>query len=765
MIKRIIFPLILLYSTTVCSQKVGLVLSGGGAKGAVHIGVIKALEENDIPIDYVAGTSIGAIVGSLYAMGYTPEEMLNLFISEEFYYWQTGKVEENYFYYFRKPSDTPEFTRFRIPIKDSVDLKSVILPSSFINPIQMNQAFMQLFAPANAYCQNDFNNLFIPFLCIASDIHNKKPVIFRNGDLGDAVRASMTFPFFFKPIQKDSIPLFDGGIYDNFPVKQMKDTFCPDFIIGSSVGGSSKKKPYEQSMYEQIEGMIMQHTEYSVDPEDGVIMKFNLENVSILDFNKSGELYEMGYKRGLEMADSIKERVSRRVNLQELEEKRKKFVSKLPQLIFREIYVTGIGESQKIYVENQIRKEGSGTFTMQDFKTAYFRLLTDSKIKEIIPHAIYNPEDCTFDLHLDVHINDEVIVAFGGNISSMNANQLYLGLGYQSLTEYSLNINLDMQVGNTYNGIILHGRLELPTKLPLYLTGISAHNARKYYESEKLFIDTELSTFIQQRESYGKFGIGLPFLSKAKVEFLLGYGSMEDRYYQSNQASFFNTNFDKSKYTLFQISTSIKKNTFNAKQYPILGQEHHFIADFLTGNEKFIPANKNQYPGNKGIYQSWIQLSGGIQNFHYMSPKFNLGYISEIVVSSKNLLSNYTASVLQAPGFTPTPHSRLIFNEAFHANQYIAAGITPIWKLSSIVHMRGDFDAFLPIYPIKRGENNKATYGDLFSKTSYMGEVSLVVQLPFMSIGVYGNYYSFPKSNWNFGLNIGYLIFGPKFIQ
>ena len=88
------------------AQKVGLVMSGGGAKGAAHIGVIKALEENDIPIDYVAGTSIGAIIGSLYAMGYTPEEMLDLMLSEEFGYWQTGTVESKYAFYFKEPDRT-----------------------------------------------------------------------------------------------------------------------------------------------------------------------------------------------------------------------------------------------------------------------------------------------------------------------------------------------------------------------------------------------------------------------------------------------------------------------------------------------------------------------------------------------------------------------------------------------------------------------------------------------------------------------------------
>ena len=108
----VIIALFLAAIQIVSAQKVGLVLSGGGAKGAAHIGVIKALEENNIPIDYITGTSIGAIIGSLYAMGYSPEEMLELMLSKEFSYWQTGTVEEQYTYYFKEPYPTPEFHRY-----------------------------------------------------------------------------------------------------------------------------------------------------------------------------------------------------------------------------------------------------------------------------------------------------------------------------------------------------------------------------------------------------------------------------------------------------------------------------------------------------------------------------------------------------------------------------------------------------------------------------------------------------------------------------
>lgn len=192
----VIIALFLAAIQIVSAQKVGLVLSGGGAKGAAHIGVIKALEENNIPIDYITGTSIGAIIGSLYAMGYSPEEMLELMLSKEFSYWQTGTVEEQYTYYFKEPYPTPEFAHFSIDMSDSLQIKASFLPQSLINPIQMNQAFMALFSQATAKAGWNFDNLFVPFRCVASDIYTKKPIIFKNGDLGDAVRASMTFPFF-----------------------------------------------------------------------------------------------------------------------------------------------------------------------------------------------------------------------------------------------------------------------------------------------------------------------------------------------------------------------------------------------------------------------------------------------------------------------------------------------------------------------------------------------------------------------------------------
>ena len=127
------------------AQKVGLVLSGGGAKGLTHIGIIRALEENNIPIDYITGTSMGAIIGSLYAMGYSPDDMEKLIKSEDFKRWYTGNIEERYIYYFKRNPPTPEFLNIRVSLRNPLHkVKTQFLPSSVVNPVQMNIAFVEL---------------------------------------------------------------------------------------------------------------------------------------------------------------------------------------------------------------------------------------------------------------------------------------------------------------------------------------------------------------------------------------------------------------------------------------------------------------------------------------------------------------------------------------------------------------------------------------------------------------------------------------------
>ncbi|MEG1998458.1 MAG: patatin-like phospholipase family protein, partial [Bacteroidales bacterium] len=133
------------------AQSVGLVLSGGGAKGIAHIGVIQALEENGIPIDYITGTSMGAIVGAMYAMGYTPAEMIKVLKSPNFKSWSTGVINKKQLFYFRKAEPSPQFISLDLALSEGEKKFSThFLPSSLINPLPMNLGFMFLFTPYTA---------------------------------------------------------------------------------------------------------------------------------------------------------------------------------------------------------------------------------------------------------------------------------------------------------------------------------------------------------------------------------------------------------------------------------------------------------------------------------------------------------------------------------------------------------------------------------------------------------------------------------------
>lgn len=747
------------------AQKVGLVLSGGGAKGMTHIGIIRALEENNIPIDYIAGTSMGAIVGSLYAMGYSPDDMEALLRSPDFKRWYSGQVESQYEYYFKKGRPTPEFLNIRFAFKDSLRSKSLRLPTSMVSPIQMNLVFVELFARSTAACRGDFDDLFVPFRCVASDVYNKKPLIMRSGDLGDAVRASMSFPFVFKPIEIDSILAYDGGIYNNFPTDVMREDFHPDVIIGSVVA-ANPSKPNENDLMSQIENMVMQKTDYSIPDSLGIVMTFKYNDVNLLDFDRLDELHDIGYNRTMSMMDSIKSRVHRRVNADNIRLRRMVYRSNLPQFRFRDIYIDGANPQQQAYIKKEFHDDPHTIFTYEDLKRGYFRLLADNMISEIIPHAVYDPTSDLYSLHLKVKMEDSFSVRVGGSVSTTSSNQIYLGVGYQNLNYYSKELTIDGQIGKVYNNAQFMARIDLPTHIPTSYRLIASISTFDYYKKDKLFSKHDIPSFNSKDERFLKLMVALPFLANKRAEFSFGIGKLEDNYFQSNVIDFEKDRSDQSVYRLLGGAIGFYGSTLNVRQYATKGYYEKLIAQIFTGREKFISGSSTTTEASSWKErQSWLQISYMKEAYHAMSPNFTLGWMAEAVYSSKNFSENYTATMMQACDFSPTPHSELVYNEAFRANQYIAAGIKPIYVLNDMFQVRTEFYGFVPIFPIMKNAFNKAYYGKVFSRFEYIGELSLVCHLPFGAISAYVNHYSSPKKEWNVGITLGWQLFNYRFIE
>ncbi len=213
--------------------KVGLVLSGGGAKGMAHIGVIKAMEEAGLYPDYITGTSMGSIIGALYAIGYSADEIKEIALGIKWEDVLTNDIpldkvafEEKAFYgrYF-----------IELPIKN----KKIGLPQGLIEGQELTMFLNNVTRPAHGI--TDFHKLPIPFECVAADIETGKSVVLKNGSLPLAMRASMSIPTFFTPTLIDSTLYVDGGLLRNFPVQEALNMGA-DIIIGVFVSSDLDKK-------------------------------------------------------------------------------------------------------------------------------------------------------------------------------------------------------------------------------------------------------------------------------------------------------------------------------------------------------------------------------------------------------------------------------------------------------------------------------------------------------------------------------------------
>ncbi len=759
--KRILLLIILTLtlSTTTTAQKVGLVMSGGGARGLAHIGVIKALEENNIPIDYVAGTSMGAIIASLYAMGYTPEEMEEIIASEKFKRWYSGKMSKDDIFYFRRNEERPDILNLKIETKDSIRL---VMPTlNLIDPTQMNLGFLEIFSAANAACKSNFDSLMVPFRCVASDVYNKKQIIYSDGDLSDAVRASMTFPFVFKPIKKDSILVYDGGIYNNFPADVMQHDFTPDFIIGSVVS-KNPPLPKESDLMSQLENLIMDKSNYTIPDSVGIVVNMKLDEISLLEFDKLQKLSELGYMKTNELMDSIKQRVHRRTSATTLKEKRNKFKAKMPELRFKQIEITGIPKEKQKYIKDEFHHEDDEIFSYKEFQKAYFRLLAGNVIASMIPHAKYNEKDSTYTLNLDVEMREPLSLRVGGAISTGISNQIYFGVNYRSLKYQIKEFILDGQVGNAYNNIQLSGRHDFSIGVPVSMRLTASHSIINYYNKYYMFAEQNNIVLNRERESFAKLKISLPFLMRQKAEFGVGVAEIKDEYVPSNNIDLEMPHQDKNKMRLFGGLIKFEGNTLDAKAYPTNGLYESLIAQVFTGQEKFY---SHKEEGIKKHNQSWLQMSYTRIDYYNIAKNLSLGTYLKAYYSTRGLSETYQASMMQAGAFTPTMNSLFNYNPAYRAYQYGALGIMPVYKMNNILQIRGEVYGFFPYKTIKEEPNGGSYYTERLKDIEYIAELTVACKFSSLTLAAWADYYSSHKKSIKVGLTLGWFMFNERFIE
>lgn len=750
----------------VCAQErqsVGLVLSGGGAKGIAHIGVIKAFEDNDIPIDYITGTSMGAIVGGLYASGYTPEEMMELIESKGFAYWSSGRVDPSYTYFFLNDNQTPSFVNLNLG-KDSTQITSV-LPMSLINPIPMNYAFFELFSPYGAQCGENFDNLFVPFRCVTSDVYAKHKVVLKSGPLGDAIRMSMSFPMIFEPINLDGVPMYDGGIYDNYPVDVMMEEFDPDAVIGINVG-SKDAPPGSRNMLAQLEEMIMQPNDYPFPYDKGVNIRIDLDEFSLLDWGKCREIYQIGYESAMAKIDSIRMKVGARVPAEMVAERRAQFKRATPEVKVASVNVTGGEPDENSYLASFFHRKKRRYLTLGETRDAYYRAVASRQIQNFVPTPVFNPADTSYTLDFKAVVKDNFNVGIGGYISSSTNSMLFFNGGYNTLNFRSIKASVNAWLGQSYLAAEGDFKLLLNTYRPSELMVRLVASRQKFHETEKLFYQINSPDFIKRSEAFVQACYSSALSLRSVLNVGVGYGHLTDRYYADIREHSDEKDRDTGIFDLGKAIVQWECNTYDNQFAPTEGSEYYIRALGAYGRYHYRPgesAGGERY--SKPV--SWVQGDLSATNYWNCGKYFSVGAMARALLSTRKLLPGYDASVVAATAFHPTPASYNHFNSAFRANSFLAVGVMPVWKLSGKFQIRGTFDGFLPMRKIEYNPSTHgAYYGKWLSNPEFFGEVSALFSLPFGTVSAYANYTTeSPSGNWNFGISIGAFILAPKFLQ
>lgn len=752
--------MLLIHAHVVISQqKIGLVLSGGGATGMAHIGVLKALEEKGVPIDFITGTSAGALVGAMYAAGYSPEQMELLVESDAFYKMSQGQIETHQRFTYRESIKNASMFQFGIAIDSSI-LNSI--PTHYRSSSYVDFMMLKLLGPAGEMANNDFDNLFIPFRCVASDITKKESVVFAKGKLNQAVRASMTYPFYFEAIEVNGSLLFDGGLYNNFPADVMYHDFDPDFIIGSNVSFNAEP-PQKNNIISQLTNMLVSNSNFSLPCDAGIIIEPQID-YSTFDFDRVEEIIQSAYEQALPYADSVAKIITKHISKEKLTQKREAFRLQIERIQIDEINTNSEKKKKLNFVKSSlIRSKKNEVVNLKKFERRYFRMLASPQVGFVFP-TLDQRTDTTYQLNLNVRKAKDFTFEFGGHFSTRAVNTGFVGVSYNHLGKVASRAYVNAYFGKFYNSAKVALGLDIPSTFPVNITGYLILNRLDYFKSFVTYFAPQKPSYLVQNEIFTGLDFKFPIGNNIKSVIQGRYFLLEDDYYQSLNF----TNIDTTDFTQFQgltASWEFEQNSLNRKQFANSGHYASLKFRYVYGREHSQSGTTAPIPFDNSKYHSWISLLGDFQTFPLNLNVFHLGLHGTAVFNSQSLFSNYTASSLAMTAYAPLPDMKTYFMPEFRSPMYIGAGANFIFSLTKNIELRLDGYYYQPFRSIIQNIDGTFGYAKPFKGEAFVASSSFIYHSPLGPIRATFNYFPSQLQPYAFQLSFGYVLFNQRAIR
>lgn len=445
--KKLIFFLLITLSFTGFSQeknkvKIGLTLSGGGAKGLAHIGVIRLMEEAGIRPDYITGTSMGSIIGGLYAIGYSPDEM------EEFVK-QTDWDRLMNDYISRRDLAMTEKEFYEkyildIPIKKKKKETLKILAQAMHSGFNITMKFIELTERVEGV--DDFSKFEIPFQAIAADIEHGKSVILKSGSLALAMRASMAIPSVFSPVLINDTLLVDGGLLNNFPVKEVKDMGA-DIVIGVDV----QSPYYTQEELGSVINIFQQASKILRKPNNelgisltDIYIHPDVTKYSVMGFENADTIIKLGEAAGRKMLPELK-KLAKKYNLHYKRDTTNENYETVLIYKLSEIEISGLHNVTRKHVIGRLKLDTTSFITQKEIEQAIIRLRGSDYFSSIYYKTIF--ENGKTVLHLDVVEKTNRQFKLGVNYNTISQASVLLTYVSKNLLAKGSRLQLTAKVG------------------------------------------------------------------------------------------------------------------------------------------------------------------------------------------------------------------------------------------------------------------------------------------------------------------------------
>lgn len=740
-------------------QSVGVVLSGGGVRGFAHIGVLKALEENGIPVDFITGTSAGALVGSSYVIGRSPFEIEKLFTSKEFIQYGKGIISDEDLYYFLSKDKDPSWFTIKFGIDSVLRAK---LPRSAINSAPADFTLLESTAQASAKAGYDFNKFMIPFRCIASDIKSKKPIIYRHGDLGFAVRASMAFPLYLPPLTINDQILFDGGIYNNFPIDVMLNDFNPDIIIAVNAAGDPEI-PSDDNVLSQVKNILVAIEDSKMLRENDILIEPDINNIGVFAFESAQAAIDSGYSATLKRMPEIKSKIERRVTREEINEKRELFNKTQKTIEVDRIHVYGLRPSQKKYLQNVLNPTND-CITITELKRKFFRLAQDEQFLYIFPQLVYDPATGYYDLHLHAKREKDLLINIGGNFSSKPINTAFLHMQYNLLGSQSLKLFANSYYGKLYNSALARMRMDIPGTFRFYVEPMFSRSQFDYFNSRSTFFEDRKPSYLILTETNTAFDIGIPVRNRGKFIASASYFLNDYTYYQTPEFSRTDT-ADRSNLTAFSPSIEYERSTLDKKQFASSGAYFSISGRLVTGKLKFFPGSLALSADTTVSSKRWFQTRMIYDNYLLSSGKWKLGVYGDLFLSSQPFFDTYQSTILSVPQFEPTPESSTLFIPQYRAHSFAGIGLKSVLHLFSNLQFRAEGYLYQPVQEIVENQLGRARYGEALNKRYLIGTTAIVFHNPIGPVSLQLSYYQGREKPLSVMFNFGYILFNRRTLK